>query len=395
MITGATAGSVIEEGGVGSGIPGIPVAVGHLDAIEVDNPPDDWTPVATPTPGVNGYGTYTLTAAGVWTYTLDNSNPAVQALSTGDTLTDTFTATTVDGTPQVVTITIHGTDDAAVISGDFAGTVLEAGGVANGTPGIATATGALNAADADSPPDWTPVVTLTPGDNGFGSYTLTAAGVWAYTLDDSNATVQALNPDETLTDTFTARTVDGSTQLITITIHGANDTAVITGPVTGAVTEAGGVANGTPGTATATGDLTSTDVDNPNDAWEPDGTLLRGDSGFSTYTVTADGVWTYTLDNSNPAVQALNVGQTLTDTLTAITVDGTEQRVTITINGANDAAVITGTATGAVTEAGGVANGTPGTPTATGDLNSTDVDNPNDAWAAVAQTSSAFGSTTR
>ena len=324
VITGATTGSVIEEGGVGSGIPGIPVASGHLDANEVDNPPDDWTPVTTPTPGDNGYGTYTLTAAGVWTYTLDNSNPTVQALSTGGTLTDTFTATTVDGTPQVVTITIHGTDDAAVISGDFTGTVLEAGGVANGTPGIPTATGALNAADADSPPDWTPVVTLTPGDNGFGSYTLTAAGVWTYTLDDSNATVQALNPDETLTDTFTATTVDGTAQLITITIHGANDTAVITGPVTGTVTEAGGVANGTPGTPTATGDLTSTDVDNPNDAWEPDGTLLRGDSGFSTYTVTAAGVWTYTLDNSNPAVQALNVGDTLTDTLTAVTVDGTD-----------------------------------------------------------------------
>ena len=47
-----------------------------------------------------------------------------------------------------------------------------------------------------------------------------------------------------------------------------------------------------------------------------------------------------------PAVQALNVGQTLTDTFTATTVDGTAQLVTITINGANDAAVITGTATG-------------------------------------------------
>ena len=193
VITGETTGSVIEAGGVGSGIPGIPVAVGHLDATEVDNPPDDWTAVATPTPGDNGYGTYTLTAAGVWTYTLDNSNAAVQALSTGDTLTDTFTATTIDGTPQLVTITIHGTDDAAVISGDFTGTVLEAGGVANGTPGIPTATGDLDAADVDNPPDWTPVGTPTPGDNGFGSYTLTAAGVWTYTLDDSNATVQALN----------------------------------------------------------------------------------------------------------------------------------------------------------------------------------------------------------
>ena len=36
-----------------------------------------------------------------------------------------------------------------------------------------------------------------------------------------------------------------------------------------------------------------------------------------------------------------------------------------------------------MTEAGGVANGTPGTPTATGDLNSTDVDNAADAWTAV------------
>ena len=29
----------------------------------------------------NGYGTYALTAAGVWTYTLDNTNAAVQALN--------------------------------------------------------------------------------------------------------------------------------------------------------------------------------------------------------------------------------------------------------------------------------------------------------------------------
>ena len=45
--------------------------------------------------------------------------------------------------------------------------------------------------------------------------------------------------------------------------------------------------------------------------------------------------------------------------------------------------MISGTAPGNVTEAGGVANGTPGIPTATGDLNSTDVDNPGDGWQAV------------
>src|SRR5262249_24345946 len=47
-------------------------------------------------------------AAGVWTYTLDEANSAVQALRVGDTLTDTFTVTAIDGTPQVVTITVHG-----------------------------------------------------------------------------------------------------------------------------------------------------------------------------------------------------------------------------------------------------------------------------------------------
>ena len=41
-----------------------------------------------------------MTADGVWTYKLDNDNSAVQALNVGDTLTDTFTVTTIDGTAQ-------------------------------------------------------------------------------------------------------------------------------------------------------------------------------------------------------------------------------------------------------------------------------------------------------
>ena len=53
-----------------------------------------------------------MTAAGVWTYTLDNANILGDALGVGDTLTDTFTLTTIDGTAQVVTSTIHGSSDA-------------------------------------------------------------------------------------------------------------------------------------------------------------------------------------------------------------------------------------------------------------------------------------------
>ena len=45
--------------------------------------------------------------------------------------------TTVDGTAQLVTVTINGTNDAAVITGTSSGAVIEAGGVANAHPGHA------------------------------------------------------------------------------------------------------------------------------------------------------------------------------------------------------------------------------------------------------------------
>ena len=54
---------------------------------------------------------------------------------------------------------------------------------------------------------------------------MTAAGVWTYTLDNNNATVQALNAGAPLIDSFMALTVDGTAQLVTITITGANDAA--------------------------------------------------------------------------------------------------------------------------------------------------------------------------
>ena len=87
-------------------------------------------------------------------------------------------------------------------------------------------------------------------------------------------------------------------------------------------------------------------------------------------------MWTYTLDNSNAAVQALNGAATLTDTFNVMTADGTTQLVTVTIHAQNDAATITGDAAGAVTA--------PGNQTDTGDLNAADPDNAADAWQAVA-----------
>ena len=100
VITGDTAGSVVEAGGVANAIPGVPVVSGDLDAADVDGPADSWNAVGAPTPSTNGYGTFVMTAAGVWTYTLNNANAAVDALAVGGTLNDAFTVTAIDGTSQ-------------------------------------------------------------------------------------------------------------------------------------------------------------------------------------------------------------------------------------------------------------------------------------------------------
>src|SRR5216684_297546 len=273
IISGTTTGSVIEAGGVANATPGTPTTTGTLTDTDVDNTPNTFTAVTSPTASAGGYGTFTMTAAGVWTYTLDNANSAVQALNVGDTFTDTFTVTTVDGTAKVVTITINGSNDAAIISGTTTGSVIEAGGVTNATPG-------------------------------------------------------------TLTDTFTVATVDGTAQVVTITITGSNDAAIISGTTTGSVIEAGGV---TPGTPTAAGTLTDTDVDNMPNTFTAVSSPTASAGGYGTFTMTAAGVWIYTLDDANNAVQALDVGDTLTDTFTVTTVDGTVQVVTIAIHGASDA----------------------------------------------------------
>src|SRR5439155_1248365 len=147
------------------------------------------------------------------------------------------------------------------------------------------------------------------------------------------------------------------------------------GTSSGSVVEAGGVANGTPGTPTATGTLTDTDVDNTPNTFKAEAPRAAKTNGYGSFAMTAGGTWTYTLNNANGSVQARKAAQTLTDTFPVLTVDSTAQLVTIAISSTKGAAVVSGTSSGSVVEAGGVANGTPGTPTATGTLTDTDVDN--------------------
>ena len=161
-------------------------------------------------------------------------------------------------------------------------------------------------------------------------------------LDNSHSTVQALKDGETLIDTFSLFTDDGTEQVITITIHGENEPAIFSGDSTGIVAENGIVS--------ATGDIDYTDIDRGiSDLWQAQ---TNQSSSYGTYSIDASGNWSYNLENSHTAVQGLNGGESLTDTFTVLTENGTEQVIAITINGDSGSAIISGDMTGVVAEDG-------------------------------------------
>ncbi|MEG4235477.1 retention module-containing protein, partial [Microcoleus sp. Pol11C3] len=107
-----------------------------------------------------------------------------------------------------------------------------------------------------------------------------------------------------------------------------------------------------------------------------------GANGYGSF-VLSGGSWTYTLNNA--AVQFLDAGQSATDSITYTASNGSTQTITVTINGAEDAAVIGGVFVGTVAE--------DGTATASGALTISDVDT-NDqpvSFANVASTAGANG----
>ncbi|WP_338000026.1 VCBS domain-containing protein [Aeromonas hydrophila] len=71
-------------------------------------------------------GSLTITEGGAWTYNVDNSK--VEYLGEGETKVETFVVKSVDGTEHTVTVTITGTNDKAIISGDAEGAVTEGNG---------------------------------------------------------------------------------------------------------------------------------------------------------------------------------------------------------------------------------------------------------------------------
>ena len=132
-IAGASTGSVVEAGSANSG--GTPSVSGTLTATDVDNPAG-FAAVTTATGSIGGYGTFTMTAGGTWTYTLDNSNTVVNALGDNGTLGDSFVVTSIDGTQKTVSITINGANDASNAVGDKL--VISTGSVATFSTSVLT-----------------------------------------------------------------------------------------------------------------------------------------------------------------------------------------------------------------------------------------------------------------
>ena len=95
-------------------------ASGTLTIVDPDTGENHFQAIAS---GTASHGTYTLASGGGWTYTLNNADAAVQALSAGQTLTDSFVATSADGsTTATITITINGADN--VINGNSGNNTL-------------------------------------------------------------------------------------------------------------------------------------------------------------------------------------------------------------------------------------------------------------------------------
>ncbi|MGL5660757.1 MAG: VCBS domain-containing protein, partial [Aeromonas sp.] len=277
------------------------------------------------------HGDLTIDANGNWTFEADNKDPVIQGLKPGETLTESFTVTNSDGvTTSTITITINGADDVPTLTGDEK-TVTE--DVVNGAGQLETS-GAVTTVGGDAGEQ-----NFVAGteDGKYGDLTIDADGNWTYLADNSQTVIQDLKAGETLTDTIKVTSSDGVTQTdVVITIVGTDDAPTLT-TGSGSVTE--DVDTDNDGKLETSGAVTATGGD------EGDQGFIAGTQTgtFGDLTVDASGNWTYEADNTDPKIQGLKPGETLTESFIVTGSDGvTTSTVTITINGADDVPTLTG-----------------------------------------------------
>lgn len=152
---------------------------------------------------------------------------------------DTFTYTVTDAgglsTTRTVTVVVQGGNDAAAISGDASGSVQEDSGV--DFMGEVSTSGRLSVSDVDQDEERFHVA-LSTGSANLGTFFMSNDGSWTYGVD--NGRIQSLGAGQSVTDTYTVRSFDGSaTQQLQVTISGVNDAPVVDagGDVAGMVRE--------------------------------------------------------------------------------------------------------------------------------------------------------------
>ncbi|WP_292442532.1 VCBS domain-containing protein [Mesorhizobium sp.] len=264
-------------------------------------------------------------------YLLQHGFSSLQALGAGDHINETFTYAIKLGNGTLswasVSVNIQGTNDGATISAAPAAdqAVVEAGGVANGTPNDPNAHGQLILTDVDAGQGHFQTPPSLQGS--YGTFTFdTLTGAWTYTLDQALA--DPLTQGQQVTDTLLVTSADGTaSHNIVVNILGTNDAAVLSAD-TANLTEAD-----TAAAISTSGTLTISDVDS-----DPHFVPQAGAAGsYGTFAIDADGNWTYTASSAHDEFVD---GTTYTDTFNVVSVDGTPTTVTVNILGTNDAAVL-------------------------------------------------------
>ncbi|WP_183901076.1 VCBS domain-containing protein, partial [Rhizobium metallidurans] len=311
-VSGAVTANATEDGA--------PVALSALaNAGDVDS--GSILSVILPVGGLPAGVTYDSTTQ---KFILDPRNEAYQSLAAGETKVVTVNYDVSDGTAKTAASaawTITGTNDVAVI------TAASGADLSVTEESDKFAGGKLDIVDVDNGQQAFAAQTDSAGT--YGKFSIGTDGTWSYVADNSK--LQSLAANEHKTEDFTVWSKDGSaSHVVTITVTGTNDPAVI-GPLgTSSVTEDQNVTTG--GNLTATGQIAISDADAGQGAFKT--TVTDVGQNLGTLTLGSDGTYTYSV--SNAAVQYLNSGQSKLETFAIQSVDGTTQQVTFTINGADD-----------------------------------------------------------
>ena len=325
---------------------------------DLDLPNDTLTLNSTPVSGPSFASSFILNANGTFSYVHDGSENFIDSFTyeVSDALGNTDTAT--------VTITITPVNDNSPVADTESFTVLE-GGTATEAD-LDSGTSLLDGdTDLDLPND-TLTVNSTPvsGPSFASSFTLNTNGTFSYVHDGS----------ENFIDSFTYEVSDAlgntDTATVTITITPVNDNSPVADTESFTVLEGGTAteADLDSGASLLDGD---TDLDLPNDALTVNTTPVSGPSFASSFTLNANGTFSYVHDGSENFIDSFTyeVSDALGNTDTAT--------VTITITPVNDNSPVADTESFTVLEGGTAteADLDSGTSLLDGD---TDLDLPND-----------------